>query len=423
MKFNYLEIYRKILLGSLLSAPLLHGSGFQLFERSASGLGRAFSGGAAYAEDASVIASNPAAMIMLGGEWNFTVGLNIIDVESEVEGFGPLGPLEDDSAGETSLIPFFYGTKRINEDIVVGLGVFSTYGLVTDYSTSFADQAGVNLSEIVSVNFNPSIAWRVNDVVTIGAGLNVLYADGNVSSRSPQVALAGPGTLFNLEGDDVAFGFNVGVLFEVSDRINIGVHYRSSVDLDFDGNAEIGPGLNNIAGGLVASPGVFDSTLPLELPESFEASILFRATNKLDLHADIFWTNWSQVQSLSPQVSGTVSDASVNQLLNVDLNWNSTIRYAIGATYRANEKWTLRTGLSFDESPVSSQDRTLRIPDRDRIGLSFGASYQFIDNYKVDFGYTHLFADDVPIDNNEPLFSGEVSGGADFFALSISGQF
>ena len=162
------------------------GAGFQLTQRSASGLGRGFSGEAAYAEDASVLASNPAAMILLGGNWNFSAGLNIIDVESEVRGLGPLGNLEDDTAGETSFVPLIYGTKRVNENIVVGAGLFSTYGLITDYSSSFADQAGVDLSEIISVNFNPSIAWRLNEVVTLGAGLNILYACLLYTSPSPR---------------------------------------------------------------------------------------------------------------------------------------------------------------------------------------------------------------------------------------------
>lgn len=412
-----------VLATSLLITPCLFGAGFQLAERSASGLGRAFSGEAAYAEDASVIASNPAAMIMLGGNWNFSAGLNVVDVESEVTGLGPLGPLSDDSSGQTSLIPIVYVTKRINENVVLGLGAFSTYGLVTDYSSAFADQAGTNLSEVISVNFNPSIAWRVNDVLTLGAGFNIVYAEGDLTSRSPQAIQAGQGPLFELEGDDIAFGFNIGALFEINERINLGFHYRSSIDLEIEGDALLGGGLNNIAMAPIALPGIYDAGLDIELPETAEASLLFRATDKLDLHADIFWTNWSKVSRLAPEVTGTLNDAAVNGILNSELNWNSTFRYAIGATYRPTEKLTLRTGLAFDESPVETNSRTLRIPDRDRFWLSFGASYQFIDNYKIDFGYTHLFADDVRINDNEPFFSGDVSGSANLFALSVSGQF
>lgn len=423
MKIYRKKIYARTVLSSLLSTPFLAGAGFQLAERSASGLGRAFSGEAAYAEDASVLASNPAAMIMLGGNWNYSIGVNLIDVTAEVEGAGPLGPLSDDSAGKTSFVPTIYGTKRVNEDIVVGLGVFSTYGLVTDYSTSFADQAGIDLSEVISVNLNPSIAWRLNDVVTIGAGLNFVYAEGDITSRSPQAIQAGPGVLFDLEGDDFAFGFNIGVLFEVTDRINLGLHYRSSLDLEVEGDAQIGAGINNIAGGLVALPGNYDASLDVELPETFEASLLYRATDKLDLHADIFWTNWDKVPRLAPQLNGTINDAAVNSILNTELDWEATFRYAVGATYRPTSKLTLRTGIAFDESPVEDSQRTLRIPDRDRFWISFGASYQFGENYTVDFGYSHLFAEDAPINDNEPFFNGEVSGNANIYALSISGQF
>ena len=415
MTASYPPIAGSIFASSILLAPCLFGAGFQLQERSATGLGRAFSGEAAYGEDASVIASNPAAMIMLGGEWNYSAGVVIVDVESEVNGSGPFGSLSDDSAGETSFIPLVYGTKRINDNIVVGLGVFSSYGLVTDYSTSFADQAATDKSEIITINFNPSIAWRLNDVVTLGAGVSVVYAEGELTSRTP----GGFGPLFELEGDDVAFGYNIGALFEISDRINLGVHYRSSVDIELEGDAFLGGAFGAATGGAQN----FDGSLDIELPATAEVSLLYRATDKLDLHADIFWTNWDQVSRLAPRVSGTFADSFVDSQLNVDLDWENTFRYAIGATYRYSDKLTLRTGVAFDESPVSSSDRTLRIPDRDRIVLSVGASYRFAESYRLDFGYTHLFAEDVPINDNEPLFDGDVEGNANLFAVSISGQF
>ena len=290
-----------VIASSLLMTPALMGAGFQLQQRSATGQGRAFSGEAAYAEDASVLASNPAAMIMLGGEWNYSAGVVIVDVESEVNGFGPFGGLSDGSSGGTSFIPLVYGTKRVNENLVVGLGAFSTYGLVTDYSTSFADQSATDRSEIITVNVNPSFAYRLNDVVTIGAGFNILYAEGTLTSRTP----GGFGTLFRLDGDDVGFGYNVGALFEVSDRINIGVHYRSKVDIELEGDAFLGGAF------AAATEGAqnFDGSLDIELPATAEISLLFRATDKLDLHADIFWTNWDQVSRLSPRVSGTFADS------------------------------------------------------------------------------------------------------------------
>ncbi|MEM9080189.1 MAG: outer membrane protein transport protein [Verrucomicrobiota bacterium] len=417
----------RLLASSVLLTPLAQGAAFQLFERSSSGLGHAFSGGAAYAEDASVLASNPAAMIMLGGNWNISAGLNLIDVESETTGLSPnsSGGLSTVSgnADTTSYVPMLYVTKRVNENLVLGLGTFTTYGLKTEYPDSFADFAGTSLSELVSVNINPSIAYRVNEVITLGAGLDILYAEGNISSRSPDAVLAGTGNLFDLEGDDIAFGFNIGVLLELHDRLTFGLHYRSSIELGIEGEAALGTGLNNIAGGAVVIPGTYDASLDVELPETVEASLTFKASKCLDLHADVFWTNWDKVPTLSPKVNGTLSDAAVNSIIETTLNWESTFRYAVGATYRPNEKWTLRAGVAYDQSPVEDDNRTLRIPDRDRIWLSAGFTYHFADHYSVDFGYSHLFADDVTIDPNEPFYNGTISGDADLFAISFNAQF
>ena len=198
----------------------------------------------------------------------------------------------------------------------------------------------------------------------------------------------------------------------------MGVHYRSSVDIELEGDSFLGPAFTPLTGGAQD----FDGSVDVELPATAEVSLLYRATDKLDLHADIFWTNWDQVKRLSPRVSGTFADSLVDSQLAIDLDWENTFRYAVGATYRHSDKITLRTGVAFDESPVSDSDRTLRIPDRDRIVVSAGASYQFSESYRLDFGYSHIFAEDVPINDNETFFDGDVEGNANIFALSISGQ-
>ena len=433
-----------VIASSLLMTPALFGSGFQLAERSASGLGRAFSGEASIADDASVVASNPAAMVLLGGDWNFSLGASYIDPNADATLFPALTggngapATRDDDIADSAFVPYLYATKRINDRLVLGAGIFSSYGLRTNYENSTAALVGTDNSELTTINFNPSIAYRITDKLTLGAGFNVTYADGEVSSLAPGGGGAG---LFRLEGDDVALGYNIGILYEFSKRTRIGLHYRSSVDLELDGSATLSPAFNSailgqinsgggppLPNGFVDIDGTGDGSLDIKLPSTIEFSIYHELSDKWAVHGDILWTNWSSFDTLAP-TTGVVdanTGIAVDPLLSVPQNWDDTFRYAIGATYQANDSWTFRTGIAYEESPVDDDFRTLRIPDGDRIRLSLGASYAVNDHFTIDAGYSYVFVEDVSLGENDGGTIGTDSSGEGYiqvFALGVSGSF
>lgn len=392
------------------STPL-PGAGFQLHERSVSGLGRAFSGEAAIADDASVLASNPAGMIRLD-DGAFSVGLQYINPSVDVKGLRVppgLAVKDSDIAGD-AVVPYFYYSRKINDNISAGLGVFSSFGLATNYSNGFAALVGTDVSEITTVTINPSIAMRLNDQVTLGVGLDILHAEGRLSNT------AGGTTVFDLEGDDWAVGYNIGILYEISDSTRLGLHYRSGIDLTIEGSAKFGPPLG--------PPGTkVDATLDVDLPDSVEFSVYHELNDQWAVHADVIWTNWSKFKEVAPK-TGTPADPFVA----VQENWHDSMRYSVGTTYKHSEKVTLRAGLALDESPVSTSNRTLRIPDGDRLWASIGATIKLNDCYNLDIGYTHIFAGDVSvkakaIGGNEDFFTGKVGGDVDIIGVGISGSF
>lgn len=398
------------------STPLF-GAGFQLAERSVSGLGRAFSGEAAIADDAAVMASNPAGMIKLDDS-AFSVGLQYINPNVDARGtqFAPptgalaVGPARDSDVADSAFVPYFYYSRKLSDQLSVGIATFSSFGLATDYSSGFAAQVGTDKSEITTVNINPNLAYRINDQFTVGLGVTAMYAKGRLTNTG------GGGTVFDLEGDDWGFGWNIGVLYELSDSTRIGLHYRSSVELTIDGDADLGPPL-----GL---PGTnVDATLEVELPDTVEFSVYHEINDKWAVHADVLWTNWSKFKTLAPE-TGTPADPA----LVVQENWEDAFRYSAGVTYKHSEKVTFRAGIALDESPVSTADRTLRIPDGDRFWVSVGATIKLNECYNLDLGYTHIFADDTSIvrkaaGGNEDLFTGKAGGDVDLFGIGISGTF
>ncbi|PAW63844.1 MAG: hypothetical protein B9S38_16945 [Verrucomicrobiia bacterium Tous-C4TDCM] len=398
-------------LGSL--SPLALAAGFQLQERSASGLGRAFSGEASMADDASVLASNPAAMLLLSDEWSFALGGSGIFPEVEVRGtYAPPAPAPPGTrlpayggnVSDDAFVPFFHAVKQVNERLAIGVGSYTTFGLNSNYPTPFPARAVADSSEVLTLNLNPSLAWRIDERWSLGLGFDALYAKGKLTATAPTTL-----PLLDLTGDDWGYGFNAGLLFEASPSTRFGLHYRSAIDLDIEGRSvSLVPAFNGPA------------TLAVELPDSVEFSAV-HDFGDWSIHGDVMWTNWSVFKQLAPQIIGAPVQPPVTPE-----NWEDSWRFALGTTWRASDTWTFRAGMAYDQSPVSEANLTLRIPDADRLWPSAGFSWEFTPCWTLDFGYAHIFADEVPITDGgaaSGVFRGTAGGSADVVSLGISTTF
>lgn len=403
-----------VVIASALAIPHeLYAAGFQLQERSASGLGRAFSGEAAMGDDASVIASNPAGMLLLEDEWSFAIGASSISPDIEINGvYAPPAPApvgtqlaaRGKDVAPDAYVPFAYVSKRINDRVSVGFGSYTTYGLKTNYATSFTARSIADFSELLTVNLNPSIAWRLNEQWSIGVGFDALHAKGKLTATQPSTR-----PLLDLTGSDWGYGYNVGILYVPTEDTRFGLHYRSAIDLELEGRSvSVVPPFNGHA------------TLSVELPDSLEFSAVHDIGN-WSIHGDALWTNWSKFQQLAPQVTG----AAVQPPITME-NWKDSWRFSLGTTWRATDTWTFRAGVAYDKSPVPDANLTLRIPDADRLWLSFGASWEISPCWTLDLGYAHVFADDIYITDGDAttgVFRGEATGSADILSLGISTVF
>jgi len=412
-------------LASLLSAASVgsaHASGFALIEMNANGQGNAYAGAAAYTPNASTVYFNPAGMMSLEGE-QVAIAAHVIDPTSDFEnqgsslssfvGGGPIsGP--DDDGGQSAFVPNLYWVKPLDDKTSFGLGVNSPFGLKTEYDDDWVGRYHAILSDLKTVNFNPSLGHRVSDKVAIGGGINVMLADVTLSSAidfGSICAFAGvgscatpgvPGTdgLGELEGDnydEIGLGFNVGLTYMVSNMTTIGVHYRSEVDIDVDGDADFttpsDPGLDVF----LAASGLFADTglgAKVTLPASLSFSVAHKV-NKFTWLADATWTGWSAFDELRIEYDNPVQPDTVTTE-----DWDDSWRYSVGFDYQASDALVLRAGLALDETPIPSDERrTPRIPGDDRTWLSLGLTYVASDTFSFDVGYSRLFIDDVDIDN------------------------
>jgi long-chain fatty acid transport protein len=368
-------------------------SGFALQNQNGAGNGYAYAGAAAVAQDASTIYFNPAGMTYLApghhvsGAGNLLIrSLRFNDTGSGAFLNYPLGD-NGGQAGGLSVIPAVYWSMSLGSAFRVGLGVSPSFGNATDWSKTFIGRYQGVKSEITTVNFNPSIAWKLHEDVSIGVGFDVVMFEADLRNMAPVTALlpAPVDIQTRLKGDDVGFGYNLGVMFRLSESTRMGLTYRSSVDLKVDGH------LN--------APGVaIPASVPVELPNSASLAISHMMNERLRLLADLTWTGWSSLPAIVARnrTSGAI-------LANERLGFEDSFRVGLGAQYQYTDRLRLHTGFAYDRSPVrNSLDRTVRLPDSDRFWLAVGLNQKLGERTSVDVGYSHVFFEGAQI--NRPSF-------------------
>src|SRR5450830_334633 len=176
-------VMRKIFLSFVIfTTPIAaQAAGFALAEQSSSGLGNAFAGGAASAEDASTVFFNPAGMSRLSGK-QIAVAVHDITPSAKFSGTGASGTDMGGDAGGSTFVPNAYFTMEMQPNLKMGVGVNAPFGLQTEYDAAWVGRYQAIKSKIKTINVNPSIAYQVNDALSVGAGLDYQHISGELSS-------------------------------------------------------------------------------------------------------------------------------------------------------------------------------------------------------------------------------------------------
>ncbi len=412
-------------------------SGFAIIENSASGMGQAFAGAAAVAEDPSTIYFNPAGMMYLKGT-QVTAGLHIIDSDAKLENKGstnlalagvPQGG-EGGNAGDTFYVPNFYYVRDFGDKYKIGLGVNAPFGLGTEYKDDWMGRYTSTNSELESINFNPSIAFRANEKLSIGVGMSIQYLKATLEKNIYQFGLPAPFTgtpdgHVKVDGDSWDFGFNGGFIYEITPQTRLGMHYRHEISHTLDGDIKYKGLSPALTGNPLTAPKFTNqgAEARIDTPSTLSISLTHQLNNRLTLLGDVTYTRWSNFEELS-----IIGDNGV-EVSHVDEKWNNTYRIAGGMKYQYNAQWVLRTGVAHDETPIDKKYRTSRIPGDDRTWLSFGASYSPNNNLTIDVGYSHLWVEDADIDEEFPLLTasgtlkGEYDSDVDILSVQATWKF
>lgn len=409
------SLFKKSLVATSLSllAVQAHSAGFQVSETSVSGLGRAFAGEAAIADNAAVGARNAAALTRFNTT-AFSGGLSIIDPDVHADVSPAVSGGLDTEAKDiapTEYVPNLHIIHPINDKLVVGFSAFSNFGLSTDYPKDFYAGSIAGSTELVTMNFNPNIAYKINEQWSIGAGISAIYADAELKRQKGALAgtIGGSPTdqVAKLAGDGWGFGWNLGVLWEIDEDNRFGLSYRAQSDITLDGDYTDGTGLQTGTPNKKVS-----GELDLNLPEIIEFSGFHQLNQQFAVHYSAMYIGWDSFKELKATGSGcTVTNGVCFQK---EENWDNSWRYALGGTYTMDKNWAFRAGYAYDESPVPAKTRTLSIPDSDRHWWSLGATYTANDNLSIDAGFAYLDGDKV--NGNERLSSTSATSATDFSA-------
>lgn len=423
-----MRLLSKTLLASLVAVASqgAFASAFQLHETSTSGLGRAYAGDAAIADDASVVASNPALMTFFKRP---EISVGGIYVNPNIDLTGTFGSVDagHKNIATKELVPYIYTVYPINDRFSVGGGVNVNYGLATEFDNGYNAGPFAGKTDLTTLNFNLSGAYRITNNFSIGAGLNAVYADAVVERRLGAVSLTNPvfsalglnnSTLWHkLEGDVWGYGWNVGAVYEFNENNRIGVAYHSHVSLDFDGKyttdipTALWPALN-IKGGNG------DGSLTLPLPAYWEVAGYHRVLPKFAVTYSVKRTEWSRFQELYAHRGG-------QGLFQKDENFSDTTRIALGFIYDVDDKLTLRSGVAHDESAVSKGYHSISIPDTDRTWYTLGATYRFTPNLSVDAGFAFIKGKNLTFTESQNGISGtfDSKSTATLYGLGLNYRF
>lgn len=403
---------RLLLVGSIISSSAFlaisstaSASGFSLNEQSARTLGQAFSGRASDADTAATVAGNPAGMSRLtrpefsGGFAVVQANTDISNASSTATVLGTTRPVNGSNDGDmipVTPIPFLYYVHPLDDHWAAGFGIYAPFGLTTDYESEFAGRYFATKSAIKVVTLQPSVSYKFDNGLSFGLGVTYNRFDGELEKDIYNPTNAAADIHGGVKGDDAAWGYNVGVLYELDGNTRFGLTYYSKVDYTLEGHTT----LENVPTALgLGSSLRYDAKLDITTPERVDFGLTHSFTPELTLHADIARTNWSRLKEIRVDNEGAPALLSTTV---EPLDWDHTMFYSLGLSYQLDQQWTVRGGIAFDEQPIPDSTRSARLPAGDRKMAAIGATWEATPDISVDFSYLYIKEKTARVDQETP---------------------
>jgi len=406
-------------LAAIAAPATVFAGGFSLNEQSASAMGVANAGAAANPENASTVFFNPAGMSQLKGT-NMSFGVAVLDIDAEAKSASATnvvgGPVKGSNGGDIAdlaVLPNFFITHEVSDSIDVGFGIHAPYGLAADYDDDFVGRYFADKTELTAISFTPSISLNNAKGLSMGLGMNIMYAEARLTKFQDTRAKLGTSAngyeakngapYSDINGDDIAVNFRVGFLYELSDRTQFGLTAQTGTELELEGEAEI---TNFPSANLTPTTLSEDASVPLAIPESITVGARHQLNDSVTLLAGATYARWSRFEGLdvfstegdSGEISTALGRTGDQPLSHVTEKWQNTWQFNVGGIWQATPAWAFKAGYAWDESPVD-EFVTARVPSSDRHWLTLGTQWKDAQSgWTVDAAIgTLLFVDDPKI--------------------------
>ncbi|MBR9925043.1 MAG: transporter [Gammaproteobacteria bacterium] len=385
--------------------------GYQINEQSVSGQGYGHAGRSSNVHDATIVYGNPAGMSFLDRA-QITVGGTFLSVNSDISnvrasqsspaflqatgGATDTLPVTGSNDGDMvpgTLVPFAFYAHPVNEQLAFGFGVYAPFGSKTEYENDFQGRNQGNYTEVKVMTAQPTVSYRFNEQWSVGAGLTYNRVEGELRRQVPVATPMGLSEVDSrVEGDDEAWGYNLGVIYQPVPETTFGLTYRSKVDFNLEGSfAANSPVLDQLGVGTVTDTAALDLTTP----ETVNFSLTQQMSDKLKLMFGVSWARWSRFDQIL--VTGTERGVITNEQQNYSNAW----AFSTGGEYQLTPTLALRAGVALDFTPTQDATRSVRIPSDDRRIFSIGAGWSPTPDLTLDVAYSYLTERSTHVDQSK----------------------
>lgn len=372
---------------AVCAASSAHAAGFMLTEQSAGSLGRAYAGVGVDGTDISGVFYNPATMTLHPGT-QIQAGFVAVGLDLAFEGSNTYDGVKENGQYNTQAIPFGYISHQISDSMWVGLAMTVPFGMGTEYDDNWKlANRGIS-AEVLTFDFNPNVAWKISDKLSLGAGMSIQYAAADLKMRQ-DLGSVDNSVDGEIDADSIAWGFNVGLMWSPLENLRFGLSYRSKINHNADGDFTFtnGKGLGlslPMMGKDFNTP--YDATATISTPAWAMATAAWDVNNLLSLYATFRWTDWSSFDTLDIK-SDALNIPAIGSygVRSVENHWQDTYLFSVGADLRFTNWWTFRAGIGYETSPIDDPSyRTAIIPDADRWWFALGSSFKVAKDMQLD---------------------------------------
>lgn len=371
----------------------------------------------AVADDPSAILHNPAGLTFLQGTQIYG-GMTGVNISTKYK--SPSGASEK-SKPHTFVVPnMFITTDFKQKDMVFGLGIFSPYGIGGRTYSEWGLTKYVSTDSFIgTVAINPTFAWKPMPTFSFGVGLDYVYAKGNSKRMIDQSSMGAHDGKFEFEGNGGGWGFNIGFLYAFTDKLNLGLTYRSRVDVKQCGTVKlegIAPPLRSLFGGAAYET---DAETTIHFPDNISLGLAYRPTEKWTIGLDVEWYDWRRFSKSRLDIEREVPAAGFTDA-SVDLEWKYQWFFKLGVEYVVNEKIFLRGGYLYGVSPVPDRTLSPDNPDSNQHNFAVGIGYKF-GNITLDGFYNAGLNVDRTVNN--AILSGKYKNIIHSFGINLGQRF